>query len=74
MHIVNAQMDDSGNMNNAYRVTKLIQEITTIVRYFYAIDFDTADIYYYRFITHLKFFALRFVQRKDGGRQRQRVV
>lgn len=29
LHIVNAQMDDSGNMNNAYRVTKLIQEITS---------------------------------------------
>lgn len=69
LHIVNAQMDDSGNMNNAYRVTKLIQEITTIVRYFYAIDFDTADIYYYRFITHLKFFALRLFNGKtaDGN-------
>lgn len=69
LHIVNAQMDDSGNMNNAYRVTKLIQEITTIVRYFYAIDFDTADIYYYRFITHLKFFALRLFSGKtaDGN-------
>lgn len=72
LHIVNAQMDDSGNMNNAYRVTKLIQEITTIVRYFYAIDFDTADIYYYRFITHLKFFALRlFSGRTADGNDRE---
>ena len=52
-------------MDNAYRVTKAIQEITTIVRHFFSINFNTSDIYYYRFITHLKFFALRLFKQKQ---------
>lgn len=58
LHIVNAQLDES-NMENIFKVTKLIQEITTIVKYHFHIEYDTASAYYYRFITHLKFFALR---------------
>ena len=64
LHIVNAQLDDS-RTDNAYRVTKAIQEITTIVRHFFSINFNTSDIYYYRFITHLKFFALRLFKQKQ---------
>ncbi len=66
LHIVNAQFDEGSSINNAYKVTQLIQEITTIVRYYFGIDFETSDIYYYRFITHLKFFALRMFNGKKG--------
>lgn len=58
LHIVNAQLDKS-SMENIFKVTKLIQEITTIVKYHFHIEFDTGSAYYYRFITHLKFFSLR---------------
>lgn len=58
LHIVNAQLDNS-NMENIFKVTNLIQEITTIMKYYFHISFDTSSAYYYRFITHLKFFALR---------------
>lgn len=36
-----------------------MQDIETIVRITFSIDLDTTSVYYYRFITHLKFFAER---------------
>lgn len=64
LHIVNAQINDNPEMDSAYKITKLIQEITTIVRYFFSRNFSSSDIYYYRFITHLKFFAIRMFNGK----------
>ncbi len=64
LHIVNAQINGDHEMDSAYKITKLIQEITTIVRYFYSTNFDSSDIYYYRFLTHLKFFAIRMFSGK----------
>ncbi|GBF03708.1 transcriptional antiterminator [Lactiplantibacillus paraplantarum] len=61
LHIVNAQFDDKSSMDNAYHVTKLIQDILTIVKYHFSVMFDASSIYYYRFITHLKFFAYRLL-------------
>ena len=34
----------------------------TIVKYHFHAEFDTSNVYYYRFITHLKFFALRLLK------------
>lgn len=65
LHIVNAQMDES-NMENIYKVTKLIQEITTIVKYHFHLEYDITSAYYYRFITHLKFFSLRLFHNKQN--------
>lgn len=61
LHIVNVELDED-NMDNIFQVTKVIQEIMTIVKYHFHADFDTSNIYYYRFITHLKFFALRLLK------------
>lgn len=59
-HIVNAAMDES-NMNQIVEITKVMQEISNIVKYYFKIEFDTDSVYYYRFITHLKFFAQRLI-------------
>ena len=32
--------------------------------YYFHVDFDEEDVYYYRFITHLKFFAKRLLDHK----------
>ena len=64
LHIVNAQIDVSHTMDSDYKITKVIQEITTIIRYYYSMNFDLNDIYYYRFITHLKFFSIRMFSGK----------
>lgn len=41
-----------------------MQEIETIVRMTFSIDLDVESVYYYRFITHLKFFAERLFSNK----------
>ena len=61
LHIVNAELDED-NMDHIFQVTKVIQEIMTIVKYHFHAEFDTSNVYYYRFITHLKFFALRLLK------------
>ena len=61
LHIVNVELDED-NMDHIFQVTKVIQEIMTIVKYHFHAEFDTANVYYYRFITHLKFFALRLLK------------
>lgn len=64
LHIVNAYMDES-NMDQIIDITRIMQEISNIVKYYFRIEFDTNSVYYYRFITHLKFFAQRLVLRKS---------
>ncbi|TCN21427.1 BglG family transcription antiterminator LicT [Mesobacillus foraminis] len=57
LHIVNAELNDE--MTNIVNITKVMQEILNIVKYHFKIDFDEESLNYYRFITHLKFFAQR---------------
>ncbi len=59
LHLVNAGMDDS--VEDMYKVTKIMQEISTIVKYTFQRTFDENTVYYYRFITHLKFFTQRLL-------------
>lgn len=61
LHIVNVELDED-NMDHIFQVTKVIQEVMTIVKYHFHAEFDTSNVYYYRFITHLKFFALRLLK------------
>lgn len=60
LHIVNAEMDGS-NLHKTMEITKIMQEISNIVKYHFSVEFDTDSVYYYRFITHLKFFAQRLL-------------
>lgn len=60
LHLANAQMDQE-KMHNMYEITRIMQEIVNIVKYYFQIEFNEDDVYYYRFITHLKFFAKRLI-------------
>lgn len=62
LHLANAQMDQEV-MHNMYEITRIMQEIVNIVRYYFKITFNEDDVYYYRFITHLKFFSKRLVEK-----------
>ena len=62
LHIVNAQLNS--NMNNTMEITKLIQSVLKLVRYYYHIDLDESSVYYTRFITHLKYFAQKVLSDK----------
>lgn len=61
LHLANAQMNESV-MHNMYEITKIMQEVLNIVKYFFYVEFKEEDVYFYRFITHLKFFAKRLVE------------
>lgn len=69
LHLVNAQMDQE-TMHNMYEITTVMQEVVNLVKYYFHVDLDEDDVYYYRFITHLKFFAKRLAEhnsyRDDG--------
>lgn len=62
LHIVNAQLNS--NMNNTMEITKLIQSVLKLVRYYYHIELDESSVYYTRFITHLKYFAQKVLSNK----------
>ncbi|MGD0031154.1 PRD domain-containing protein [Paenibacillus illinoisensis] len=59
MHFVNAELN--GEMSQTYEITRIIQNIQNIVKYHFNISFDENSLNYYRFITHLKFFAQRLL-------------
>ncbi len=54
MHIVNGTLG-SGH-EYATELTKLMEEILTTLKYTLQVNFNEQDIYFQRFITHLKFF------------------
>lgn len=57
LHIVNSQLDM--HKESFKQMTQVMQEIETIIRITFSIELDVTSVYYYRFITHLKFFAQR---------------
>lgn len=67
LHIVNGQLDE--DVHDMYEITKIMQEIENIVRYHFKIEFNEESAYYYRFITHLKFFAKRLVEHKKPNQK-----
>lgn len=62
LHIVNAELNE--DIGNIMAMTEIVQEVLKIVQYHYRVDFDQESLNYYRFITHLKFFAQRLVNKE----------
>lgn len=62
LHFVNANLNEE--MPILIEMTKLIQEILNIVKYNFNIEFDLESLAYYRFSTHLKFFAQRLLNNR----------
>lgn len=67
LHIVNGQLDE--DCHDMYEITKIMQEIENIVRYHFKVEFNEDSAYYYRFVTHLKFFAQRLLEHKTQDSQ-----
>jgi beta-glucoside operon transcriptional antiterminator len=57
MHFVNAELGE--NLPQTMRITTLISDVATIVGAKYNYQFDKESLNYFRFITHIKFFAQR---------------
>lgn len=62
IHIVEAEMSE--NTEHMYKITEIISEISNIVKYNFHTSFNEDSVYYYRFITHLKFFVQRLLEGK----------
>lgn len=63
LHIVNASLGQE--MPDTMSITKLVNDILNIVKYHFKIELDEESLSYFRFITHLKFFAQRMFNRKQ---------
>jgi len=62
MHFVNAEMNE--DMGAVLSITRIMDEITGIVKAELDVPYDEGSINYYRFITHVKFLAQRILN--DG--------
>ncbi|WP_086350662.1 BglG family transcription antiterminator LicT [Candidatus Enterococcus clewellii] len=58
-HFVNAEMDRGGDL--AYEIAEITKQIEEIIKTHYRTEFDEASLDYYRFVTHVKFFAQRLL-------------
>lgn len=61
LHLVTAQL--AGEMPEVMDVTRVMQEILHIVKYQLQIEYQEESLSYQRFVTHLKFFAQRMLNR-----------
>lgn len=59
VHFVNAGLQETSS--SAYDVANIVKEVEDIVKDYYRTEFDDTSLDYYRFITHLKFFAQRLL-------------
>ena len=59
LHIVNAQMEESAG--DLYGLTKVMQEIMSIIKYSCKKPLDEESFHYCRFVTRLKFFVQRML-------------
>ena len=63
MHLINAEVNGNGTSSMS-KITKVMQDICNLVRHHFHVEFDPSSGYYYRFMTHLKFFSERMLQGK----------
>lgn len=59
LHLVNAELNEE--MPNMVNITKIMNDILNIVKRHFRLEYDEESLAYYRFITHLKFFAQRLI-------------
>lgn len=63
-HIVNAQLNE--NIPTIINLTKLVTELTNIIKYNLFLEVDTSLISYERFINHLKFLGQKILKKDIG--------
>lgn len=63
LHLIDASLNQE--MNSTMNMTTIIQEILNIIKYFFSIDIDENDMSYDRFITHLRYFSQRVLNKKQ---------
>lgn len=61
LHLVNSQLSGE-NMAAAIQITEIVNTILNIVKYHFKMELDESSVNYERFLTHLRFFAIRFIR------------
>ena len=61
LHLVSAQLS---NMPDVLYITRFMQQILDIVKYYLQIEYQPDSLSYIRFVTHLKFFAQRMLSKR----------
>lgn len=63
LHFVNAEEGQQNNDN--YQIAMIVNQVQEIVRnYFSDLTFNESSLYYQRFLTHLKYFAQRYLHKE----------
>ncbi|WP_440896498.1 BglG family transcription antiterminator LicT [Amphibacillus sp. Q70] len=65
LHLVNSQLSGE-NVATTIQVTEMVNDILNIVKYYFQMEFDEESINYERFLTHLRFFAIRFIRKEKA--------
>ena len=65
LHFINIRSNRI-DMNETVQVTKIIQDLTNIVKYEFKLVFDEDSFDYSRFITHLHYYAQRIIYKETG--------
>ncbi|WP_018930647.1 BglG family transcription antiterminator LicT [Gracilibacillus lacisalsi] len=61
LHLVNSQLSGQ-NVTNAVQITEMVDTILSIVKFHFKVELDEESVNYERFLTHLRFFAIRFIR------------
>lgn len=64
LHLVNSRVSGEG-LDSAVQIVKVVNDTLNIVKYHYKMEIDETSINYERFLTHLRFFAIRLVRREQ---------
>lgn len=72
LHLINAQLDSE--TGTAVKVTRIINEILSIVKYDLMLNYKEDSLAYERFITHLKAFAERIITGKMSDEKDEKIV
>lgn len=63
LHFVNAEENQS--VNDSYKIAAIVSDIQQTVKSYYSdLEFDDNSLYYQRFLTHLKYFAQRYLHKE----------
>lgn len=61
LSFLDVESSGGSEQNNAYQITQIVTEVEKIVKDYFHTEFDEQSLNYFRFITHLKFFAQRIL-------------
>ncbi|MEH7234554.1 BglG family transcription antiterminator LicT [Bacillus sp. JJ1562] len=63
LHLVNGQLSGD-NMGAAVQIAQMVNDILNIVKYHYKMELDETSVNYERFLSHLRFFGMRYMRKE----------